>query len=146
MNKFMRFYRFMLHTKSHMALYSVSIICIGGALDYFCGIYEMNTWMLFQKIIVMFVIAFAEAILFPEGKEIEKPALIKRSVLWVVLCNGILFGAAWNFDWFADRPDWYYMMLVLFLELALFLMWIGVFVAEDLDSKSLNRGLKELQK
>lgn len=146
MRAYMNFYRYIMHVKFHMAIYAVLMICLKGALDYLGGLDNIDTMIVFEMILVALVIAFFEAFIFPEGKDFEKSELVKRSACWAVGINIIVIGAANLLNWFENRPTWHYIVLIVLIETVLVLMWIGIHVAERLDTKSLNEGLKNLQK
>lgn len=141
MKEFFKFYRWGIHTKSRMALYYAAIIFMKILFDYFVGITQSSNLFLLQAVLVCFLAAFLEGFLFPEEKELEKPALMKRSILWVLMMNLVLGGSSVLFQWFPDRPLWYYITLFVVLELGILAMWIGIHVAEKIDSRRLNEGL-----
>lgn len=141
MKSFFKFYRWGIHVKSRMALYFGAILFMKIVLDYFIGITQSSNLFLLQALLVCFLVALLEGFLFPEGIELEKPALIKRSILWVLMINLALICSSVFMNWFTGRPLWYLIALFIFLEFGILAMWIGLHIAEKIDSRSLNDGL-----
>lgn len=83
---------------------------------------------------------------FPDGRELDRPALAKRTALWAVGINILFIGGALALGWFADVPSWGGALLVAALELGLFFIWLGVQVALKVDTLRLNQSLRSFQK
>lgn len=145
MKEFFRFYRWGMNMKYHMALYYMALIFIRMVLDFFCGIYQTENLFLFEAFFPCVAVAVLEVFLFPDSKELEKPVLLKRTLLWFVALNVILIGSAILFRWFAGRPSWYIILLAVFLEVGILAVWIGLHIANRIDSKALNAGLDSYQ-
>lgn len=145
MKEFMRAYRWGIHMKLYMGIYTLALICVKGVVNLLQGSDQVGIWTLFQMMVVCFLLAVAESGLFPEDRELDRAALKRRTAVWALLANALFIGGALAFGWFAGVPAWGAAVLVLALEWGLCAMWVGRHVALKKDTQALNQNLKQFQ-
>lgn len=146
MKKFTNLYAWAMEFKLHMGIYFLALLTMKCLVELLNGSVSVNIITMFEMLIIAMIIAIIESFLLPENMEYEKSSLTTRTIIWAIEMNiGILGGSAvWG--WFKDIPLWGCAVLIIFLELALFLMWYGIQIVKRADSRMLNEGLKNYQK
>lgn len=144
MKEFMRFYRWGMNMKLHMAIYTLALVFFRGLIEILLGNDSISLLMLVQMLLTSMVVAIIESFCLPD--KLNEDALKQRTILWVLMCNLLFIGASVIFQWFNDIPAWGYIILILILEGGLFAMWFGVHVVQKMDTRDLNTHLKQFQK
>lgn len=87
------------------------------------------------------VFAMIESAIFPEGSECTRSC----SLLWLGAANLCFLGGAALFQWFEGVPLWGGILLTLFLEMGLGMMWFGDQFVLKMDSAQLTQQLRRYQ-
>ncbi|MFR2855083.1 hypothetical protein [Hungatella sp.] len=142
MNEFIRFYTWGIKMKFHMAIYTLALIATNGFVKWLMGERSITIPTLLEMMLVCFAIALLETWIFPEEGIWEGSAMVRRTVLWSLVCNTGFIG--WNpgLDWFSGIPGWAAIVLLLFLEGGLAAMWFAMHVALKKDTEQLNQKLQ----
>lgn len=124
-----------------MGVYTVALLFFKIIWNWINGIFSVQSMDILTIWGVCLLFAMLETVILPEGKD---PTVL-RTVIWIVAANIIFCGGAVLAGWFSGIPVWGTVGLVLFLELAIALMWFGDNVAMRADSVRLNRQLRQFQ-
>lgn len=143
MNEFIRFYTWGIKMKFHMSIYTLALIAVNGFAKWLMGERSITILTLVEMMLICFVIAVLEAWIFPEEGTWEGAAMIRRTILWGLICNVGFIGGAVAFDWFSGISGWAAILLLLFLEGGLAAMWFAMHVALKKDTRQLNRKLQQ---
>lgn len=127
--------------KLRMGVYTVALLFFKIIWNWINGIFSVQSVDILTIWGVCLLFAMLETVILPEGKD---PTVL-RTVIWIVAANIIFCGGAVLTEWFSGIPVWGTVGLVLFLELAIALMWFGDNVAMRADSVRLNRQLRQFQ-
>ena len=129
-----------------MSIYTLALIATNGFVKWLMGERSIAILTLVEMMLICFVIAVLEAWIFPEGGTWEGAAMVRRTVLWGLICNVGFIGGAVAFHWFSGIPGWAGILLLLFLEGGLAAMWFAMHVALKKDTKQLNQKLQLFKK
>lgn len=146
MKSFVKFYKWGMNVKFHMALYTVAILCFAGIAALVWGDGAVSVWHMLQMLLLSFAMGIVEYALFPVERVLEGDALVKATILWAACANVLFVGGALVFGWFAIAPVWYSVLMLVLLELSLVAMWFGLHIALRADTAQLNSGLRLYQK
>lgn len=142
MKVYLSLYRWAMRMKLHMAMYTFVAIFLKILYNLLHGIENILISELLSMWITCLLFAILESAIFPEEVSCTK----KRSALWLVSANVFFVGGALIFGWFSPMPLWGAIILMVFLELGLSLMWFGDQIVLKIDSAQLTRELKQYQK
>lgn len=126
-----------------MSIYTLALIAVNGFAKWLMGERSITILTLVEMMLICFVIAVLEAWIFPEEGTWEGAAMIRRTILWGLICNVGFIGGAVAFDWFSGISGWAAILLLLFLEGGLAAMWFAMHVALKKDTRQLNRKLQQ---
>lgn len=141
METYLKIYRWSMRMKLRMGVYTVALLFFKIIWNWINGIFSVQSVDILTIWGVCLLFAMLETVILPEGKD---PTVL-RTVIWIVAANIIFCGGAVLAGWFSGIPVWGTVGLVLFLELAIALMWFGDNVAMRADSVRLNRQLRQFQ-
>ena len=141
METYLKIYRWSMRMKLRMGVYTVALLFFKIIWNWINGIFSVQSVDILTIWGVCLLFAMLETVILPEGKD---PTVL-RTVIWIVAANIIFCGGAVLTGWFSGIPVWGTVGLVLFLELAIALMWFGDNVAVRADSVRLNRQLRQFQ-
>ncbi|MGE4277778.1 MAG: hypothetical protein AB7E30_11475 [Lawsonibacter sp.] len=145
MNTFIRLYGWSMNMKFHMAIYTLALAALDGVVQWLMGVRTLPILTLLEMMVVSMVVAMLESWIFPREGAWEGMAMVRRTVLWALMCNLGFVGGALVFGWFQGVPVWAAALLVLFLEFGVTAMWFGMHVVLKKDTEHLNRNLKDYQ-
>lgn len=143
MNEFIKFYTWGIKMKFHMSIYTLALIAVNSFVKWLLGERSITILTLVEMMLICFAIAVLEAWIFPEEGTWEGAAMIRRTILWGLICNAGFIGGAVTFGWFSGIPGWAAILLLLFLEGGLAAMWFAMHVALKKDTRQLNRKLQQ---
>lgn len=138
---YLRLYRWAMQMKLRMAMYTFVAMFLKIVCNLLQGIETISVWDLLSMWGICLVFALLESAIFPESSDCTKG----RSLLWLVSANVLFLGGAFLFHWFQGIPGWGGVLLTVFLELGLFLMWFGDRFVLKMDSAQLTRQLRQYQ-
>ena len=141
METYLKIYRWSMRMKLRMGVYTVALLFFKIIWNWINGIFSVQSVDILTIWGVCLLFAMLETVILPEGKD---PTVL-RTVIWIVAANIIFCGGAVLAGWFSGIPVWGTVGLVLFLELAIALMWFGDNAAMRADSVRLNRQLRQFQ-
>lgn len=141
METYLKIYRWSMRMKLRMGVYTVALLFFKIIWNWINGIFSVQSVDILTIWGVCLLFAMLETVILPEGKD---PTVL-RTVIWIVAANIIFCGGAVLAGWFSGIPVWGTVGLVLFLELAIALMWFEDNVAMRADSVRLNRQLRQFQ-
>lgn len=131
--------------KFHMAIYTLALVFFKALVNLLTGVYAVDSLTMLQMLLVSMAVAILESFLFPDGQDLPKELMPRRTVWWALMCNVGFLGGALAFRWFAGVPAWGAAILLVWLELGLAAMWFGLHVALKKDTRQLNKKLLEYQ-
>lgn len=141
MKTYLRIYRWAMQMKLHMAMYTF----VALFLKMLCNLLQGADTVAIRDLLTMWlaslVFAVAESAIFPE----QAPCTGVRSLLWLAAANLCFVGGALLFGWFRGVPVWGGVLLAVFLQLGLGLMWFGDRFVLKMDSARLTQQLKQYQ-
>lgn len=141
MKTYLRIYRWAMQMKLHMALYTFTAIFLKALCQLLQGTDAIAIIDLLTMWVTCFVFAVAESFIFPEGCECTRG----RFLLWLAAANLCFLGGALLFRWFQGVPLWGGILLTLFLEMGLGMMWFGDRIVLKMDTAQLTQDLKHYQ-
>lgn len=141
MKIFLQIYRWSMQMKLRMALYTF----VGIFLKIVCNLLQGEQTVLIHDLLTLWaaslVFAMIESAIFPEGSECTR----SRSLLWLGAANLCFLGGAALFQWCEGVPLWGGILLTLFLEMGLGMMWFGDQFVLKMDSAQLTQQLRRYQ-
>lgn len=141
MKTYLRMYRWAMQMKLHMAMYTFVAVFLKIVCNWLQGERSVPIFDLVTMWLVSLVFAMVETAIFPE----QAACTATRSLLWLAAANLCFVGGALLLGWFRGIPLWGGVLLAVFLELALGLMWFGDRFVLKMDSAQLTRQLKQYQ-
>lgn len=129
--------------KFHMSIYTLALIATNGFVKWLMGERSIAILTLLEMMLVCFAIALLESWIFPQEGDWKGAAMIRRTVLWGLICNVGFIGGAVVFHWFPGVPAWAVLLLIIFLEGGLGGMWFAMHVALKKDTEQLNKKLQQ---
>ena len=145
MKKYLRFYRWGMRVKLHMAIYTAALLMLKCVVGLIQRERSVEMLVMLEMLLVSFAVAIAERLCFPLSKDLSAGGMKARTFIWAACAHAAFIGFSVGFGWFAGLPGWVYLLLILFLEFVLIAMWVGINLAEKLDTSELNSGLKDYQ-
>ena len=141
MKTYLRIYRWSMQMKLRMGLYTFTAIFLKMVCNLLMGVDSIPIRELLTMWLTCLLFAVLESVIFPENSECTGA----RTALWLAAGNLCFIGGAVQFGWFAGVPVWGGVILVLFLELGLGLMWFGDRFVLKMDSAELTKQLRQYQ-
>lgn len=141
MKAYLNLYRWAMEMKLRMAMYTFVAVFLKALCSLLQGMSSMEIREILTMWLVSLAFAMAESAIFPKGSEAGR----LRSALWFILANVCFIGGAAAFGWFRGLPAWGGVLLVIFLQLGLGLMWFGDRFVLKMDSAQLTDQLKAYQ-
>ena len=141
MDTYLKIYRWSMRMKQRMGIYTVALLFFKIIWNWINGIFAVKSVDILTIWGVCLLFAILETVILPEGKE----STVLRTIIWILAANIIFCSGAVLTGWFSGIPVWGTVGIVLFLELAIALMWFGDNVAMRADSVRLNRQLRQFQ-
>lgn len=141
MKAFLRLYRWSMQMKLRMSLYTFVGIFLKIVCNLFQGEQTVSIYDLLTLWAVSLGFAMIESAIFPEGTDCTRG----RSLLWLGAANLCFLGGAVLFRWFEGVPLWAGILLILFLEMGLGMMWFGDQFVLKMDSAQLTNQLRRYQ-
>lgn len=142
MKAYLRIYRWSMQMKLHMALYAFVTIFLKAVCSLLQGVNSLPIMDIATMWLVSLVFAMIKSAIYPENSSCTKG----RTLAWAIVANLCFIGGAWMFGWFAELPLWGKIILVVFLEMGLAMMWFGDQFVLKMDSAQLTKELKQYQK
>lgn len=141
MKTYLRIYRWSMQMKLRMGLYTFTAIFLKMVCNLLMGVNSIPIRELLTMWLTCLLFAVLESAIFPENSECTGA----RTALRLAAGNLCFIGGAVLFGWFAGVPVWGSVILVLFLELGLGLMWFGDRFVLKMDSAELTKQLRQYQ-
>ena len=116
--------------------------CSKSCLQSAAGVNSLPIMDIATMWLVSLAFAMIESAIYPENSSCTKG----RTLAWAIVANLCFIGGAWMFGWFAELPLWGKIILVVFLEMGLAMMWFGDQFVLKMDSAQLTKELKQYQK
>ena len=142
MKRYLDLYRWAMSMKLRMAMYTF----VALFLKSLCQLLDGKDSILIEDALSMWgcclLFAVVESWIFPEERECTKI----RSLLWLGAANLCFLGGALLFGWFDGVPVWGGVLLIVFLEWGLGMMWFGDRFVLKMDSAQLTQALKRYQR
>lgn len=146
MKEFVHFYNWGLAVKLYMGLYTIAMLFAKGVVVLLQGGDAINVWVILEMTLTAFAASIVQYACFPPNRDLERPALLRRTALWAAAFNALFIGMALAFGWFSGVPAWGALILIAVLEVSLFAVWMGVHVTKKLETDALNGGLERYQR
>lgn len=128
MNKFVKFYKNCMNMKLHISIYSIALLIIICIARIFHGINSIDINLVFQVIIVSFVLGIIDINCFPPYKKIDKNQFIFNTIVWAGCANFLFIPSAIVFEWFTGVTIFGAILLLLILQIGLFAIWYGIYL------------------
>ncbi|NEU03723.1 hypothetical protein [Clostridium senegalense] len=145
MNTFNKFYKFGSQVKPKMALYSLGIVFFISVVNLIKGVTTVSIFTLLETCIVAFIVALIEHFSFKNYDILSKDKKRKNTILWTVVTNILIVGAAIIFKWFPIIEPWLGVLLFIILQCAIIAMRYSIYVMNLVDTNDLNNKLKKYQ-
>ncbi|MEA5059572.1 MAG: hypothetical protein VB049_06010, partial [Candidatus Pelethousia sp.] len=138
MKRFARFYNWAFGVKLNMGIYTIALLFANGIFVLLTGGNSIVVWTILQMTLTAFAVSSLQYACFPPHKDLDKPALRGRTILWGLGSNVLFIGASVIFNWFSGIPGWGTWILILMLEFALVAMWVAIHITQKLETDELN--------
>jgi len=145
MQEFNRTYLWGRDVKYRMGLYTTAAVFYKAVVSALLGEFSVDSRTMLEMLLVSFLFAFAETVLFPRGKSWGEAAMGRRAALLAVLANVVYIGGALVFDWFPGVPAWWAAVMIAVLEVGLAALWYALWLENRRDTRLLNQNLQHFQ-
>jgi len=118
-------------------MYSIEVLLHGER--------NIDILIMLEMLLVSYVIAIAQAIIFLNDSNSSKKALIVRTMVWFGFTMLLIIVSSIMFHWFANLQTWAMGVFMAYIVLLLIALWIGIHIANNIDTKNLNNMLSHYQ-
>lgn len=125
--------------------YIVSMIFVYGTELFLCGIKSISYPIIIQMMIVGYLIAWCQRILFLKEKIYSKIEFIIRAILWNTIPMILTVLAAVGFQWFQETEPWLMFLFFIVMMWYYVVVWIILQVFYKNDTDALNKMLFDYQ-
>lgn len=136
--KFKKYFTWEMAIEFYAAGYTLAILALYCIFAFINGQRSADILMMFQMLIVSYIIAVIQNIIFIGNKRFTKSQYSFRVALWHITSNTIGIIAAIIFKWFSAFSIWAIVLYIMFLISMFFVVWLFMGVNRDIDTESLN--------
>lgn len=146
MDKLKKYCTWEITTEMYASGYTLGFLgmyCIAAWIN---GKREVGIIMILQMLIVAYVIAFIQNIIFLNNRKLTDKEYKIRVVLWHLSSNIIGLLSAIGLGWFQEFQLWITIFFIIFMISMFTVVWILMSVNREVDTENLNNILIEYKK
>jgi len=92
-----------------------------------------------------YALSLVQKITFSNDNNASRKILIVKTIIWFVSSLLLIIVSSIIFQWFVDLQTWAMGVFIVYMVLFLFAIWIGIHIANKIDTKNLNDMLSHYQ-
>jgi hypothetical protein len=145
MKGFLRYYKWELNNELFASIYFtglISMYCIEVLLK---GERNVDILIMFEMLILCYIISLFQTVIFTGKYSNSSKSLIIRSILWFTITMLLVVVTSISFKWFVHLQSWAMLAFYIYMILFLITIWIGIHMANKIDTKNLNSMLSHYQ-
>lgn len=146
MKRFLKLYKWELNNELYASIYFAAMLSIYSLEVLLHGERSVDIIIMLEMIIVCYTIALIQKIMFTDHSNYVGKSLIVRTVVWLAISVILVIVPGVLLDWFSDLQAWAMGVFVATMTLCFAMIWIGIHIANKIDTKNLNNMLSNYQK
>ena len=146
MKKLLKLYKWELNNELYASIYFAAMLSIYGLEVLLHGERSVDIFIMLEMLIVCYTIALIQKIIFTDHSNYTGKSLIVRTSVWLVISVILVLVASLLFDWFSNLQSWSRGVFVATMTLCFVMIWVGIHIANKIDTKHLNNMLSNYQK
>lgn len=140
---FLNYYKWELNTDFWAGGYFATMLSIYCIEIFINNERSVDIFIMLEMFIVCYVIAIVQRFLFTEDGIYSEKSLIIRTILWFAFPILLVTISSIEFKWFISMQPWCMPTFILFMVTCFLAVWIGIHIANKVDTKNLNIMLKK---
>lgn len=145
MKKFLRYYKWELQNELYTCIYFVAILSMYSILVLIHGERSVDILVMLEMLLVCYVVSIFQKVIFSEEACYSRKELGVRTLIWFLFSMVSVISMSIVLKWFDDMRPWVLGAFSAYLVLCFFAIWIGIHIANKIDTKNLNLMLSQYQ-
>ena len=145
MKVFLKYYKWELHNELYASIYFAAMLFMYSILVFVQGERSVDIFVMLEMLLVCYVMAIMQKVILSEDTSYSKNTLIARTSIWFVFSLVFVITMSLVFQWFADMGTWALGAFIAYMVIGFIAIWIGIFIANKVDTKNLNNMLNQYQ-
>ena len=145
MKGFLRFYKWELNNEMFCSFYFVAMLCMYSIEMLLHGKININIFIMLEMLLLSYALSLVQKIIFSNDSNANRKDLIIKTIIWFVSSLFLIIVASTIFQWFVDLQAWAMGLFIGYMVLFFFAIWVGIHIANKIDTKNLNDMLSHYQ-
>ena len=145
MKKFFKYYKWELNNELYASIYFASMLSVYSILRLVHGERSVDIFIMLEMLISSYIVSLLQSFIFNSTRIYNRKTLIKRTLIWHVLSTVVVLSFSLAFHWFNSMNTWEMILFILAMISCFFLVWLGIQIANEKDTKELNHLLNKYQ-
>jgi uncharacterized protein YacL len=145
MKKFFKFYKWELNNELYASIYFAGMLSVFSILSLVHGERAVDIFIMLEMLISSYIVSLLQSFIFNSTRIYNRITLIKRTLIWHVLSTLVVVSFSLAFHWFNSMNTREMITFILAMISCFFLVWLGIQIANEKDTKELNHLLNRYQ-
>ena len=145
MKKFFKYYKWELNNELYASIYFASMLSVYSILRLVHGERSVDIFIMLEMLISSYIVSLLQSFIFNSTRIYNRKTLIKRTLIWHVLSTLVVLSFSLAFHWFNSMNTLEMILFILAMISCFFLVWLGIQIANEKDTKELNHLLNKYQ-
>jgi len=145
MKKFFKLYKWELNNELYASIYFASMLSVYSILSLVHGERSVDIFIMLEMLISSYIVSLLQTFIFNSTRIYNRKTLIKRTLIWHVLSTLVVVSFSLAFNWFKSMNTCEMITFILAMVSCFFLVWLGIQIVNEKDTKELNHLLNKYQ-
>lgn len=145
MKGFLRYYKWELNNELFASIYFVALLSMYSIVILLDGKRSIDIFIMLEMLIVCYAISILQQIVFSDNHNYSTKSLIIRTVIWFLFSMFLVLISSILFHWFRELQTWALGAFMAFMAIFLIALWVGIHIANKIDTNKLNNMLINYQ-
>ena len=145
MKGFLRFYKWELNNEMFCSFYFVAMLSMYSIEMLLHGGNNINIFIMLEMLLLSYAMSLVQKFTFSNDNNANRKVLIVKTIIWFVSSMLLIIVSSIMFQWFVDLQTWAMGVFIVYMVLFLIAIWVGIHIANKIDTKNLNDMLSHYQ-
>lgn len=145
MKKFFKFYKWELNNELYASIYFASMLSIYSIQSLVYGERTVDIFVMLEMLTSGYIISLLQTFIFNKLSNYNRKTLITRTIIWHALSILVVVAFCLAFNWFKNMHSWDIPVFIISMAFCFFLVWLGIQIVNEKDTKELNSLLNRYQ-
>lgn len=145
MKGFLRFYKWELNNEMFCSFYFVAMLSMYSIEMLLHGVKNINIFIMLEMLFLGYALSLVQKITFSNDSNANRKVLLVKTIIWFVSSLLLIIVSSIMFQWFVNLQTWAMGVFIGYMVLFLIAIWVGIHIANKIDTKNLNDMLSHYQ-